>query len=86
MDKKEIFKFLKLQLKNLRVFTKEKDNSLAKLNIIKDDVLDSLKLINLLLKIENKYKIKLSPSDLSSKKNQTVSQIVSIIHKKISKK
>ena len=86
MDKKEILKFLKLQLNNLRVFTKQKDNSLVKLNIIKHEALDSLKIINLLLKTENKYKIKLSTSDLSSKKNQTIGQIVNIIHKKISKK
>jgi|AACY02.10.fsa_nt_gi hypothetical protein len=86
MSKKEIYKFLKKQLKNLRVIKSENDNELNKLNIIKDGRIDSLKLINLLLRIENKYNIKISSTDLSSKKKQTINKISEIIFKKIKKK
>jgi len=86
VNKEKIYKFLKLQLKNLGVIKNEKENQLKNLNIIKDDRLDSLKLINFLLRIENKYKVKILSSDLKSSKKQTLNKISEIILKKIEKR
>jgi len=87
MNKKEIFKFIKLKLKEMRIIKRENDKSIGRLNIVKDSRIDSLKLINFLLKIENKYKVKISTSELSIKKNQTVNKIIQIIYnKKIKRK
>ena len=86
MNKNEISKFVKGQLKNLRVIKNENESELNKLNIINDSRIDSLKLINLLLSIENKYKVKISSSDLDAKKKQTINKISEIILKKIKKK
>ena len=85
MNKKNIYNFLKKQLKSLGVIKSEKDNRLKDLNIIKNDKLDSLKLINFLLRIENKYKVKISSSDLKSTKKQTLNKISETILKKIEK-
>ena len=54
MNKNEISKFVKSQLKNLRVIKNESESELNKLNIINDSRIDSLKLINLLLSIQKK--------------------------------
>ena len=86
MNKNEISKFVKSQLKNLRVIKNESESELNKLNIINDSRIDSLKLINLLLSIENKYKVKISSSDLDVKKKQTINKISEIILNKIKKK
>ena len=86
MNKKEIFKFIKLKLKEMRIIKKENDKSIGMLNIVKDSRMDSLKLINFLVKIESKYKVKILTSELSIKKNQTVNKIVQIIYKKIKRK
>ena len=86
MNKNEISKFVKSQLKNLRVIKNENESELNKLNIINDSRIDSLKLINLLLSIENKYKVKISSSDLDVKKKQTINKISEIILNKIKKK
>ena len=86
MNKKEIFKFIKLKLKEMRIIKKENDKSIGMLNIVKDSRMDSLKLINFLVKIESKYKVKILTSELSIKKNQTVNKIVQIMYKKIKRK
>ena len=86
MNKKEIFKFIKLKLKEMRIIKRENDKSIGMLNIVKDSRMDSLKLINFLVKIESKYKVKILTSELSIKKNQTVNKIVQIIYKKIKRK
>ena len=86
MNKKEIFKFIKLKLKEMRIIKRENNKSIGRLNIVKDSRMDSLKLINFLVKIESKYKVKISTSELSIKKNQTVNKIVQIIYKKIKRK
>ena len=86
MNKRNIYKFLKIQLKKINVIKKEKDNALKNLNIIKDSRIDSLKLINFLLRIEDKYKIKISTSDLKTEKKQTLDKISEIIIKKIKKR
>lgn len=86
MNKKEIFKFIKLKLKEMRVIKRENNKFIGRLNIAKNSKMDSLKLINFLVKIENKYKVKISTAELSIKKNQTVNKIIQIIHKKIKRK
>ena len=86
MNKKEIFKFIKLKLKEMRVIKRENNKFIGRLYIAKNSKMDSLKLINFLVKIENKYKVKISTAELSIKKNQTVNKIIQIIHKKIKRK
>ena len=54
----------------MRIIKRENDKSIGRLNIVKDSRMDSLKLINFLVKIESKYKVKISTSKLSIKKNQ----------------
>ena len=75
-----------LKLKEMRVIKRENNKFIGRLNIAKNSKMDSLKLINFLVKIENKYKVKISTAELSIKKNQTVNKIIQIIHKKIKRK
>ena len=85
MEKKDIFKFIKLKLKKMRVINKEDDNSIKKINIFESDLLDSLQSINFLITLEKKFKVSISASDMEKKKDQNVKKIYEIVLKKIKK-
>ena len=85
MEKKEIFKFIKLNLKKMRVIIKEDDNLIKKINIFKNDRLDSLQVINFLATLEKKFKVNISSLNLEKRNNQTINKICEIILKKIKK-
>ncbi len=66
----------------LKNISKTKNISLSS-NLIKDKILDSLDLINLVFLIEDKYKIKLNDQDLNDKNFKDVQTLVKLINKKI---
>ena len=82
---KKIFKFIKLKLTKMRVIKKENDNLIKKINIFKNDRLDSLQAINFLTTLEKKFKINISSLNLEKRNNQTINKICEIILKKIKK-
>ena len=53
----KMFSQIKLNLKKMGVIIKEDDNLIKKINIFKNDRLDSLQTINFLATLEKKFKI-----------------------------
>ena len=68
------------------IFKKKIPKDYLNLNLFKFDELDSLAIFKMILKIENKYKIKISDSDLFSTKFKNIKNISAFIYKKINKK
>ena len=68
------------------IFKKKIPKNFLNLNLFKFDELDSLAIFKMILKIETKYKIRISDSDLFSSKFKNVKNISFFIYKKISKK
>lgn len=66
----------------LKNISKTKKISLSS-NLIKDKILDSLDLINLVFLIEDKFKIKLNDQELHDKNFKDVRTLVKLINKKI---
>ena len=66
----------------LKNISKTKNISLSS-NLIKDKILDSLDLINLVFLIEDKFKIKLNDQELHDKNFKDVRTLVKLINKKI---
>lgn len=56
-----------------------------KSNLIKDKILDSLDLINLVFMIEDKYKIKFNDQELNDKNFRNISSLLKLISNKIEK-
>lgn len=54
-------------------------------NLIKDKILDSLDLINLVFFIEDKYKIKLDDHELNDNNFKDIQSLTKLINKKIEK-
>ena len=83
MKKSNIFQFIKIKLKKLRIINKESNQVIKKINIFEDERIDSLQLINILTEIEKKYSIKINYNYFNSKKNQSIDKICEVISKKI---
>ena len=82
MKKNNIFQFIKIKLKKLKIIDKENDQIIKKINIFEDERVDSLQLINILTELEKKYSIKINSNHFNLKKNQSVDKICAIISKK----
>ena len=76
-DKKKILNFLKNEIGNNEIG--------YKVNLIDSGVLDSLKFVKLISKIEKKYNIKLSSYDISNKKNFSYEKLILLITKQLRK-
>ena len=83
MKKNNIFQFIKIKLKKLRIINKESNQVIKKMNIFEDERIDSLQLINILTEIEKKYSIKINYNYFNLKKNQSIDKICEVISKKI---
>ena len=68
----------------LKKISKKKTITL-KSNLIKDKILDSLDLINLVFMIEDKYKIKFKDQELNDKNFRNISSLLKLISNKIEK-
>lgn len=77
-DNKKITNFLK----NI-IFKKKNPIDFKNLNLSKLENLDSMAVFKLLIKIESKYKIKISDNELFSKKFKNIKNIAILIQKKI---
>lgn len=77
-DKKKIIDFLKKI-----IFRKKTPINFKKLKLSKLKNLDSMDIFRLLIQIESKYKIKISDSELFSKKFENIQNISMLIIKKI---
>jgi len=77
-SKKEINHFLTKLL-----FNKKLPKNYKEINILEYNKLDSLKIFKLLLKIESKYKIKISDDELFSNKFKKIGNLTKLIEKKV---
>lgn len=77
-DKKKIIDFLKKI-----IFREKTPINFKKLKLSKLKNLDSMDIFRLLIQIESKYKIKISDSELFSKKFENIQNISMLIIKKI---
>jgi len=77
INKKEILNLLK-KISKKKIIT-------LKSNLIKDKILDSLDLINLVFIIEDKYKIKFNDQELNDKNFRNIPTLLKLINNKIEK-
>ncbi len=68
------------------IFKKKIPKNYLSLNLSKFDKFDSLAIFKMILKIETKYKIKISDNDLFSNKFRNIKNISTFLYKKINKK
>ena len=68
------------------IFKKKIPKNYLSLNLSKFDKFDSLAIFKIILKIEKKYKIKISDNDLFSNKFRNIKKISIFLYKKINKK
>lgn len=77
INKKDILNLLKKISKKKTITLKS--------NLIKDKILDSLDLINLVFMIEDKFKIKFNDQELNDKNFRNISSLLKLINNKIEK-
>tara|TARA_B100000941_G_C28251384_1_gene421716 strand:+ start:402 stop:653 length:252 start_codon:yes stop_codon:yes gene_type:complete len=82
MNRNTVKKFL------IKILTKKKPfrseiSDIEKYKYLEEGHIDSLELALFIASIENKFKIKLSPKNLSSKDFRTIKGIINLIQKKL---
>lgn len=75
MEKKELIKTIIMQIKNDAELKLDSDK------LVSDGILDSLDIMNLIMKLEDEFNIEIDPEDVLSENFESISAITTLIEK-----
>lgn len=84
MNKKKIKQYIVSSLGKIRTLDREALKDIDNFDFINSGHLDSMEILKFNMLIENKFKIKITPNQVTSKNYKIVNGLINIIFKKLS--
>jgi|TARA_B100000780_G_scaffold273929_1_gene238215 acyl carrier protein len=84
MNKKKIKQYIVSSLGKIRTLDRETLKDIDNFDFINSGHLDSMEILKFNMLIENKFKIKITPNQVTSKNYKIVNGLINIIFKKLS--
>ena len=84
MNKKKIKQYIVSSLGKIRTLDRETLKDIDNFDFINSGHLDSMEILKFNMLIENKFKIKITPNQVTSKNYKIINGLINIIFKKLS--
>ena len=84
MNKKKIKQYIVSSLGKIRTLDREALKDIDNFDFINSGHLDSMEILKFNMLIENKFKIKITPNQVTSKNYKIINGLINIIFKKLS--